>query len=89
MTTLTTKTINELETAMALAGTDLVLINQGGVTIKKGQVQALLDYLTAHFILVSINDAGDVNTAGKATGHVLTWNGSQWVPANVPVTGAT
>ena len=89
MTTLTTKTINELETATALAGTDLVLINQGGVTIKKGQVQALLDYLTAHFILVSINDAGDVNTAGKATGHVLTWNGSQWVPANVPITGAT
>ena len=48
MTTLTTKTINELETATALAGTDLVLINQGGVTIKKGQ-RVVMSYRSANF----------------------------------------
>jgi hypothetical protein len=89
MSTLTTKTVDELEVAGPFSGTDITLISQGGSTLKRSPLQNLLDWLTAHFVLASINDAGDVNTAGKTTDQILTWNGTQWVPADAPITGAT
>ena len=71
---------NEYNTSLSFNdGTNTLSLTDGGGTLT-ATINNEADDLSDN----SINDLSDVDTTGAVNGQVLTWNGSAWVPQDVP-----
>ncbi|RLF25888.1 MAG: hypothetical protein DRN14_07745 [Thermoplasmata archaeon] len=71
---------NEYNTSLSFNdGTNTLSVTDGGGTLTV-TINNEADDLSDN----SINDLSDVDTTGAVNGRVLTWNGSAWVPQDVP-----